>query len=184
MREGRLQDIESRLGTNHPEYLKAQSEVASLRAQIALETRRVASSLGSANRANLQREAELRAALDAQKKKVLQLAEGRDRISVLERDVEAAQRTYDLVSQRLAQASLESQIQQTNISVLTPAEPPLEPSSPKVLRNFLIAIFLGTLLGVGTALLLELMRRRVRSTEDLSETLGVPVLAVIGHAAA
>jgi len=182
--EGRLQDIESRLGTNHPEYLKAQSEAASLRAQIALETRRVASSLGSANRANLQREAELRAALDAQKKKVLQLAEGRDRISVLERDVEAAQRAYDLVSQRLAQASLESQIQQTNISVLTPAEPPLEPSSPKVLRNFLIAIFLGTLLGVGTALLLELMRRRVRSTEDLSETLGVPVLAVIGRAAA
>ena len=182
--EGRLQDVQSRLGTNHPEYLKAQSEIGSLRERIALETRRVASSLGSANQVNVQREAELRAALDAQKKKVLQLKEERDGIGVLQRDVEGAQRAYELVTQRLAQTSLESQTQQTNIAVLTPALPPLEPSSPKVLLNTLIAIFLGTLLGVGTALLLELMQRRVRSTDDLAETLGVPVLAVIGHAAA
>ena len=132
----------------------------------------------------MQREAELRATLDAQKKKVLQLKEERDGIGVLQRDVEGAQRAYELVTQRLAQTSLESQTQQTNIAVLTPALPPLEPSSPKVLLNTLIAIFLGTLLGVGTALLLELMQRRVRSTDDLAETLGVPVLAVIDHAAA
>ena len=182
--EARLQDVQSRLGTNHPEYLKAQSEIGSLRERIALETRRVASSLGSANQVNVQREAELRAALDAQKKKVLQLKEERDGIGVLQRDVEGAQRAYELVTQRLAQTSLESQTQQTNIAVLTPALPPLEPSCPKVLLNTLIAIFLGTLLGVGTALLLELMQRRVRSADDLAETLGVPVLAVIGHAAA
>ena len=143
----------------------------------------MASSLSSANQVNVQREAELRAALDAQKKKVLQLKEERDGIGVLQRDVEGAQRAYELVTQRLAQTSLESQTQQTNIAVLTPALPPLEPSSPKVLLNTLIAIFLGTLLGVGTALLLEVIQRRVRSANDLAETLGVPVLAVIGHAA-
>ena len=181
--EARLQDVQSRLGTNHPEYLKAQSEIGSLRARITLETQRVASSLGSANQVNVQREAELRAALDAQKKKVLQLKEERDGASVLQRDVESAQRTYELVTQRLAQTSLESQAQQTNIAILTPSEPPLKPSFPNVLLNTLIAIFLGILLGVGTALLLELMQRRVRSAEDLAKTLGVSVLAVIGHAA-
>ena len=93
--EARLQDVQSRLGTNHPEYLKAQSEIGSLRERITLETRRVASSLGSANQVNMQREAELRAALDAQKKKVLQLKEERDGIGVLQRDVEGAQRAYD-----------------------------------------------------------------------------------------
>ena len=181
--EARLQDVQSRLGTNHPEYVKVQSEIGSLRERIALETRRVASSLGSANQVNVQREAELRAALDAQKKKVLQLKEERDGMGVLQRDVEGAQRAYEIVTQRLAQTSLESKTQQTNIAVLSPALPPLEPSFPKVLLNTLIAIFLGTLLAVGTALLLELMQRRVRSAEDLAETLGVPVLAVIGHAA-
>ena len=81
----------------------------------------MASSLGSANQVNVQREAELRATLDAQKKKVLQLKEERDGIGVLQRDVEGAQRAYELVTQRLAQTSLESQTQQTNIAMLTPA---------------------------------------------------------------
>lgn len=181
--EAKLQDAQSRLGTNHPEYLKAQSEIGSLRERIALETRRVASSLGDANQINVQREADLRAALEAQKKRVLQLKEERDGLSVLQRDVEGAQRAYDLVTQRLAQTSLESQSQQTNIAVLTPAEAPLEPSSPKLLLNALIAICMGTLLGVGIAVLLELMKPRVRSAEDLSDALGVPVLAVISRTA-
>jgi capsular polysaccharide biosynthesis protein len=47
----------------------------------------------------------------------------------------------------------------------------------------LVAVCLGCLLGLGTALVLELMQRRVRSVEDLAETLGVPVLALIGSAA-
>ena len=143
----------------------------------------MASSLDSANQVNVRREAELRAALAAQKEKVLQLKEERDGIGVLQRDVEGAQRAYDLVAQRLTQTSLESQTQQTNIAVLTPAQPPLEHSFPKPLLNTLGAIVLGTLLGVGTAVLLELMQRRVRSAEDLAEMLGVPVLGVIGKAA-
>jgi uncharacterized protein involved in exopolysaccharide biosynthesis len=169
-----------RLGTGHPDYLKAQSEVAALRERIELETRRVASSIASANQVNLQREAGLRASLAAQKRKVLELEEGRDGITVLQRDVDGAQRAYDAVRLRLAQTNLESQAQRTNIAVLTPAEPPLQPSSPNVLLNTFIGIFVGTLLGVGIALLFELKQRRVRSFDDLTETLTVPVLASIG----
>jgi chain length determinant protein EpsF len=174
--EAKWQDAQLRLGPNHPDYLKAQSEVGSLQERIALETRRVASSLASANQVNVQREAELRALLDAQKRKVLQLNEARDGITVLQRNVEGAQKAYDAVSQRLAQTNLESQIQRTNLAVLTPAESPVEPSSPNVLLNTLIAICLGTVLGVGTALLRELRQRRVRSVEDLTETLAVLIV--------
>ena len=63
--------------------------------------------------------------------------------------------------------------------VLTPAVAPLEPSSPKVLLNTALAIFLGSLLGVGAALVLELMDQRVRGEEDLARIPGMPVLGVI-----
>jgi chain length determinant protein EpsF len=178
--EAAWRDAQLRYGSNHPNYLKAQSELASLRERILLETRRVASSLESVNHVSVQREAGLRASLDAQKRKVLQLKEARDGISVLQRDVDSAQKAYDAVSLRLAQTSLESQVQRTNIAVLTPAEPPLEPSAPNVLLNTLIAVCLGTVLGVGATLLLELRHRRVRSVEDLTEVAAVPVLAFIG----
>jgi chain length determinant protein EpsF len=177
--EAAWRDAQLRLGTGHPAYLRAQAEVAALRERIALETGRVASSIASANQVNLQREARLRASLEAQKRKVLQLQEGHDGITVLQRDVEGAQRAYDAVRLRLAQTDLESQAQRTNIAVLTPAGPPLEPSSPNVLLNTFIAICIGTVLGVGMALLLELKQRRIRSFEDLTETVAVPALASI-----
>ncbi|MEQ1897768.1 MAG: chain length determinant protein EpsF [Vicinamibacterales bacterium] len=182
--ETRWQDVQQKLGANHPDYMKAQTEVRWLNERIRVETQRVASSLASADRVNVRREAELRAALEAQKQKVLQLKEERNGLTVVQRDVEDAQKAYDAVSQRLAQSRLEGQIQQTNISVLSPAEPPLGPSSPNLLLNILIGIGLGTVLGLAAALLLELMQRRVRSADDLAETLGVPVLALVGNGTA
>lgn len=168
-----------RLGANHPELARIDAEIASLRERIATETRRVVSSLGTTNRVNVQRVSEIEAALDAQKQKILDLKAERDQIAVFQRDVENAQRAYDLVTQRLAQTSLESQTQQTNVVVLSPAVAPLKPSSPKVLLNTALAVFLGMLLGVGAALLLELMDQRVRGEEDLTLLDGVPLLGSI-----
>ena len=102
-----------------------------------------------------------------------------DELTVLKKDFENAQRAYELVNGRLSETSLESESQQTNVAILTPAVPPIRPSSPKLLLNTVLAIFLGGLIGVGTVLLLEMKNRRVRSTEDLYESLGVPVLAVV-----
>lgn len=107
---------------------------------------------------------------------MLELKKQRDEISVMMREVDTAQRAFDAVGQRMTQSKLESQSIQTNISVLTPAAEPLAHSKPKVLLNVLVSIFLGTLLGVGAALMLELAQRRVRSADDLAEALGLPVL--------
>lgn len=177
--ESRLQELAGNFGKNHPQYQRQEAEVASLRKDLAAETRKIASAIGTSSRVSKEKEVEVRAAIEAHKKRILQLKEGRDEAMVLLREVETAQRAYELVAQRLTQTRLESQSTQSNVSVLTPAEPPLEPSSPKVLLNTLLAIFLGTLLGVGAALMMELLNRRVRSAEDLVEGLGLPVLAAL-----
>ena len=182
--EAQLEDMRTRLGKNHPDFIKTESQINSLRERLTLETRRIASSLGTADQVNVQREAEIRASLERQKKKVLELKTQRDELAVMQRDVENAQRVYDLTTQRLAQTNLESQARQTNIVVLTPAQPPIEPSSPKLLLNSLIAVFLGLLLGVGTALMLELMDQRVRGAEGLSQLIPAPFLGSIPPAQA
>src|SRR6185295_16575088 len=86
---------------------------------------------------------------------------------------------YDAVAARLTQTSLESQNNQTNVSILTRAAVPAKHSSPKLLLNMLVATFLGLLLAVGIALLRELMDRRVRSPEDLVRSIGLPVIGMI-----
>jgi len=177
--QGMRDQLAGRYGANHPELTRIDADIASLRERIASETQRVVRSLGTATRVDAQRESEIKASLAAQKQKVLDLKAERDQINVLARDVENAQRAYDLVTQRLAQTNLESQTQQTNVVVLTPAVAPIKPSSPKLLLNTALAIFLGLLLGLGAALMLELMDPRVRGIEDLAQIDGVPTLGVV-----
>jgi hypothetical protein len=63
--------------------------------------------------------------------------------------------------------------------VLTRASVPARHSSPRLLLNMLVAVFLGGMLAVGIALLRELIDRRVRSPEDLVRTIGLPVIGSI-----
>jgi succinoglycan biosynthesis transport protein ExoP len=63
--------------------------------------------------------------------------------------------------------------------VLAPATLPASPSSPNLLRNGLLAAFLGLALGVGLAFLRERLEDRFKSREDVERTLAAPVLATI-----
>jgi succinoglycan biosynthesis transport protein ExoP len=63
--------------------------------------------------------------------------------------------------------------------VLAPATLPASPSSPNLLRNALLAAFLGLALGVGLAFLRERLEDRFKGREDVERTLGAPVLATI-----
>ncbi|MBA4142643.1 MAG: chain length determinant protein EpsF [Nitrosospira sp.] len=177
--EAKLQESNVNLGKNHPQTQRAQSELASLRNRLARETRQVHSSISTSYHVGKEKESELLEAIERQKKHVLDLNRQRDQLSVLQRDVEAAQRDFEGISQRSAQTRLDSLAVQTNITLLNPASIPTEHSRPRTFLNVLISIFLGTLLGVGLALAVELLNRRVRSVDDLVEVIGAPMLGTI-----
>lgn len=178
----KLQESSINLGRNHPQTLRSEAELFTLRTQLDTETRKITSAIDTTYQVSKQREQQLQGALAVQKTRVLLLNKQRDELNVLRRDIESAQRAFELVSQRASQTNIESQTNQTNIAVLNPAAAPVEPSKPRVLLNILVSIFLGTLLGVGLALMLELANRRVRSVDDLAEGLDIPVLGVIACA--
>ena len=109
----------------------------------------------------------------------MSLRSDRDQIAVYQRDVDAAQRAYDAVTQRLGQVSMEGQNNQANTRLLSPAVEPLEPSRPRVAVGIIGSIFGGLAVGVLAALLWELIDRRVRSPQDLLVMAGVPVIGVL-----
>lgn len=177
--EARLQELSTRLGDNHPQVVEIRASLAELRSRLEIETRKLTGSVSVSNTINRQRESEVRAALEAQRAKVLKMKATRDEGLILQREVENAQRAYDAITARLTQTSLESQTTQANVNVLTQAEPPIEPSSPRIVLNLLAALFGGLLLAVVVALLLELRDRRVRTVRDLGVMLDVPVIGVM-----
>lgn len=56
---------------------------------------------------------------------------------------------------------------------------PEEPASPNILRNVLLALMLGALIGIGLAALLEYLDDSWRSLEEAEQVTGVPTLGVI-----
>lgn len=182
--EAKLTESNVNLGKNHPQTQRTEAELATLRTQLEAEIRKVTSSIETSYQVGKQREVQLKGALANQKARVLMLNKQRDELNVLRRDIETAQRAYEVVAQRASQTNVESQATQTNIAMLNPASPPADPSKPRVFLNILVSIFLGTMLGVGLALALELLNRRVRSADDLTEALGIPLLGSIAHVGA
>ncbi len=177
--EARLQELNAKLGENHPQVVEAKANIAELRTRIDAEIKRVTGGVTINNTINKQREAQVKRSLDEQRTKVLKMKAVRDEGQVLVREVESAQRTFDTLMARLTQTGLEAQSTQSFANVLTTAQPPAEPSSPKVLLNSLLSVFLGVLLAVGFALLRELSDRRVRAPDDIVAALGLPVLGTL-----
>ncbi|HEY0846537.1 MAG TPA: chain length determinant protein EpsF [Noviherbaspirillum sp.] len=177
--EAKLAQMGENVTPDYPPYVAAKAELGRLRAELNRHIRSVSNSVGN-NAAVLERQEEdVRSALLAQRNKVLELNRERDQLSVLARDVESAQRAYDATMQRFNQTNLEGQANQTDVSVLTMATPPLSMHSPRILLNILLSVFLGTMLGIGFGLLAEKIDPRVRSENDLMTVLQAPVLGTI-----
>ncbi|NHZ61745.1 chain length determinant protein EpsF [Massilia genomosp. 1] len=181
--ESRLAEAGQRLGVNHPQYLSIKAEVDKINANLSSQQRSASSSVGNNAAILQQREGAVRAALAAQKAKVLELNRSRDELGVLVKDVESAQRAFDATSQRFSQTRIEGASEQSDIAVLNPATAPLGASGPRVMLNTMLSAFLGVMLGLGFALLTEMIDRRVRSETDMAEVLQMPVLGVIDWAA-
>lgn len=175
-KEVKLRELGQTMGKNNPQYLAVQDQIASLKQQLKDESRQIMDSFNTANRVNKQRANELKAAIESHKKQTMEDMGQRNQLEVLQNDVQAAQKAYDLVMQHYVESNLQSQSNQTNISILTPAAEPTEPSSPKVLKNMLISVFLGIVGGIGAIIALEILDYRVRTTETLGTATGVPVM--------
>jgi chain length determinant protein EpsF len=177
--EAKLTEMGTRLGPNHPDYIQQKEANDALRAKLGAEMHRVVGGVESGARQAQAHQAELQAALAAQRAKVIALRDARDQSVVLARDVDTAQKAYEAALQRYLVNKVESGAQQTNVTVLNPAMEPSRPSKPKVPLNIALGVLVGLVLGLGAVFLLELVDRRVRSNADLEGTLEAPLLATL-----
>jgi len=177
--EAKRDELASKVGRNHPSYQSVVAEIDGAKRKLIGEMKTISATLGNSASLAQKREDQIKAALEAQRAKVLEMKKARDELTMLVREAENAQRVYDAAMGRMTQTRLESQTTQTNIMVINEAIEPIEPSFPKVLLNAVLAVFFGTLFAVGFALLREMRDPVVRSQRDLAETLGLPVLGIL-----
>ena len=174
--EATLSQLATRLGPNHPEYIQQQQQVQSLRAKLNGEMGRIVGGVKNVTAQQRQREAEIKAALAAQREKVMKLREARNQAQVLQRDVETAQKAYEAALARFLVNKVESGAKVSNVTLLNPATEPTRAAKPRKLVNIALGVIVGLILGFAAVFLLELFDRRVRSTADLDSGLDAPLL--------
>jgi uncharacterized protein involved in exopolysaccharide biosynthesis len=142
------------LGQNHPEYQAA-----------------------------LQQEQALSNQYEAQKRNILRLQAQRDELDTLGNEVSTQEQNYEATLQTYFKSAMESQFNQTNIAILSPATAPSEPSSPNIPLNMIAAVVLGLFLGIVGAVIAEMVNPKVRRVYSHSRFLGEPLMEVTRNAA-
>jgi len=126
-----------------------------------------------------QKESALSQALEAHKAQARTLSRTAVGYSLRKQTVDLNRQTYNDLLTRLNDAQLSSQIKATTVKVLDRAQPPRSPIEPQPVRNLIVAVLLGLVLGVGLATLSETLDRRIKNPEEAVRYLRLPLLTVI-----
>jgi polysaccharide biosynthesis transport protein len=177
--EAKIQEASATMGPNHPKMREMQAELRSMQSRLASESARVGSGAAVAAHASAARVRELEDAVNAQKTRVLATNKARGELSVLQREVDSAQKAYETVAASAAQSRLQAMQTQSNVVFLGNASAPMDPSGPTKRQIMMIALAGGLILAMAGALLAELLNRRVRSVEDLSMVTDLPILGIV-----
>lgn len=98
----------------------------------------------------------------------------------LETQRNAAANQYAAFQEKYDQVQVDAQLRRGGVEVLARAAVPSTPFSPAPVRNAVLALLLGLLVGVGGAFAVEFLDDTVRSTDDVDRhARGVPILATI-----
>ncbi|MER9462778.1 Wzz/FepE/Etk N-terminal domain-containing protein [Mesorhizobium sp. M0387] len=138
-----------RLGPRHPEYQALSAQLDGSRERIAGELRRIASSLQVDLKRSVQLEQDLASRLAQAKVQSGDVNSDLVSLRELERDATAKRSVYEQYLLRAKETGEQQNINTTNINLMTPAQPPLDPNGPSRAVIAMAGLLLGLASGIG-----------------------------------
>lgn len=165
--------LAERYGPKYPDYVEAANEKAALERDILRSIRERATVAAS-------RVAALEAQVKSLKTDVVEMQKTRQTYDLLEDKVHASQETYNLVTTRTLEESLQSRIDSIDVFLLARATPPSRPATPPFWTVVLLGAFVGLALGASIAVFAELLEGRVRSADAVARSLRTQLVCEVG----
>jgi succinoglycan biosynthesis transport protein ExoP len=179
------QEYAKRLGTLRPEYPEMQrlkSEIDSVKEDLQNESKKMIDAAYADYQAALKKEYSLQGLLeklrtDAFKANSNSIVYNSQRI-----ELENKKALLESLSKRQSETDLSAQLKSleaANIWVVDKANFPLRPMSPNKRRNVLLGFLAGLAGAVGLALMLEYLNNTVKTSKDITNSTGFPILGSI-----
>ena len=177
-----LANLSARYGDRHPSVVSARAQLADVNGQIGAEARRIIASAENDLRVARSREASIDSSLAEMKGTATTTSQAEITLRELEREAAANKALFESFLSRFKQGTEEQTLQTAESRIIERASTPTVPSAP----NKKIIVILGTLLGLGLgagiAFLLEMLDSGFRTSRQVEDHLGVPVLASVPRA--
>ncbi len=126
-----------------------------------------------------QREDELQTSFTEQLQSARDLGIQAVEYSALQSELRRLERLCEILDDRIKELNVTEDVGALNISILEAARPADRPTRPQKTKIMAMALAIGFLLGGGLALLRDWLDYRLRTAEEISAILGVPVLGVV-----
>ncbi len=167
-----------RYGVEHPRIQEADREITSLRSQLEAELDGIIHSAEADLREASEIEAGLQSAVEEANRAGLELNLWEIEYSRLTREQENHSKLYGLVLERTTETQLTQMLRTTHVRPVDLAVAPHRPVSPVMATNAAFGLGAGVVLGLGIALLLSRLDRRVKTVRE-AEEVGLTVLGVV-----
>jgi succinoglycan biosynthesis transport protein ExoP len=166
-------------GSSHPEYLKAQGQVAELENELDEARSNVEARIETQYSQAQTREQILGKTVSDTKADWDSLNSRSFQYRQLKQEADADKALYDELVKKIQEADINAGFQDNNISIADAARPPLHPIFPDMTTNLLLALFVSLVLAVGAAILLDSIDTTLRDPMEASRFLGVDIIGTM-----
>lgn len=171
-------ELMERFDPDYPQARALRRQITALDQAVGREEQRVRGVATTVYQAALQRENMLREKVE----KLLGDLSGQNRATIqyniYQREVDTNRQLYDGLLQRYKEIGVAG-VGTNNIAIVDRAIVPMVRSSPKLSLNMLIALVAGIALAAAAVFVLENLDQRLRMPDEVSRSLGVPLLGAI-----
>jgi succinoglycan biosynthesis transport protein ExoP len=163
-------------GPNSPEHRKSSSDVAELQRQFDETRLNIGRRIEVEYRTALSREEMLKKAVVTTKGEFDSLNGRSFQYQQAKRDADNDKKIYDELLRKIKEAEINSGIQNNNIRIADPARAGAKPVFPNVRLNLGLAFLLAAILGVGGALLVDVLDNSITDPEQAARVLNTDIV--------
>lgn len=177
--KAKVDELSKRYGARHPTMEAARTDLAAAQASLRGQVEQVVAGIERNYQLAVANEGSLRSSVNINKAQIQDISRKEFKLRELQREVDSNRALYDTFLTRLKETAATSDLDSANARIVDKATVPTTPIKPKKALIVVLATFLAGLVGVGLVLLLEALNNTFKSTEEIENTLNLPVLGLL-----
>jgi capsular exopolysaccharide synthesis family protein len=178
--ERKIADARTQLRDNHPQVLALRNELREVQGRIGSEIGKIAANIANDLSLARQRETSLNAEIKRLTGDQASLQSAEVELNTLKLNAQTSRQVYEATLARFNEVSItDDKVQKADARILNMASVPGGPIAPRKDLYIMMALLISLAIGVGLAVLIELLDSGFRSVNQLEQMANAPALGMV-----